>query len=412
MNIDLINEEMLKLALDSSIIDIEDVKRQLIMKEREELLSQHPWSISEGKDGKWRTYLPDKERGRKMVKRTTKKAIEDVVIEFYKQKKQKSDSKTFDDVYHSWRKVQDNLVCDNSIAKYNTDYKRYFENSDFSKKEIEKITEEDIKVFICNTVKSKKLCKKACKTLFGYIRNTINSARINKLIKDNPMEFLAAKQFYTYCTEIKRPKSKIIVSDEDMVKLYEQFYEDYKNKPEYIPTYAVHLATLTGMRVGELSALSWDCITDSYIIINKSEKYNRITKEYFIDETKNKKERIFPITDEIRNLLNMIKSIELSNGYISKWVFSNDNGRVHANIISSCLKNKCIQLGIDTRGIHALRRTVNSKMRCDGVSSTVAASLLGHTSEVNEQYYTFDISTLKEKATIISKINSEMKVAN
>ena len=50
-------------------------------------------------------------------------------------------------------------------------------------------------------------------------------------------------------------------------------------------------------------------------------------------------------------------------------------------------------------------------MRCDGVSATVAASLLGHTKEVNEQYYTFDVSTIGQKAGILSKINAKYKVA-
>ena len=129
------------------------------------------------------------------------------------------------------------------------------------------------------------------------------------MISENPLEFLEAKQFYKYCTETSKPQEKRLVSDNDMEMLYQRFKEDYQKHPEYIPTYAVHFATLTGMRVGEISALSWDCIMESYIIINKSEKYNRQTKEYYIDKTKNGKERIFPLTDEI-------KAVIYANGYL------------------------------------------------------------------------------------------------
>lgn len=405
------NDELLKYAVDNGMIDLSYVQEQIEMNKRKEYLNRHPYKISEGSDKKWRTYLPDKEHGRKMVKRNSKKEIEDILIEYYKSIDEKVEPKTFDDIYHHWRSVQNNLISDNSIAKYNTDYKRYFMDSDFSQKPIEGITEEDIKVFIVGTVKSQELCKKACKTLFGYIKNVINSARINRIITDNPMEFLEAKQFYKYCTEKQKPQEKRLISDSDMKKLYKRFYEDYKDHPNYMPTYAVHLASLTGMRVGELSALSWGDITNDYIVIRKSEKYNRITKQYFIDKTKNGKERIFPITEEIRNLLDMIKKAEISKGYICEWVFANEAGRIHASVISSCAKNKCRQLGIDEKGIHAYRRTLNSKMRCDGVSATVAASLLGHTKEVNEQYYTFDVSTIGQKAGILSKINAKYKAA-
>ena len=44
-------------------------------------------------------------------------------------------------------------------------------------------------------------------------------------------------------------------------------------------------------------------------------------------------------------------------------------------------------------------------MKCNGVSTTVAASLLGHSEEVNEKYYTFDTSSLKEKNNIVSQVN-------
>ncbi len=405
------SDELLKYAVENGMIDLSYVQEQIEMTKRKELLEKHPYKIWEGKDGKWRTYLLDNEHERKMVKRNLRKEIENVVIKFYEDQEEEEIPKTFENVYWHWRSVQDELIGDNSISKYNTDYKRYFADSKFSSKKIEEITEEDIKIFIVTTTKRLGLCKNATKTLFGYIKNVINSARINRYISNNPMEFLEARQFYKYCKEACKSKEKRVISDEDMQKLYQRFEEDYQKQPEYIPTYAVHLASLTGMRVGEISALSWDCVTESYIIINKSEKYNRITKEYFIDKTKNGKDRIFPITDEIRKLLDNVKRIEIKNGYICEWVFANNQGRIHASVISSCSKNKCRQLGIEEKGIHAYRRTVNSKLRCNGVSVTVAASLLGHTEEVNEHYYTYDVSSIKDKAAIISKVNDEFKNA-
>lgn len=39
------------------------------------------------------------------------------------------------------------------------------------------------------------LCRKATKTLFGYISRVIFNARKEKLIAENPVEFLQAKDF-------------------------------------------------------------------------------------------------------------------------------------------------------------------------------------------------------------------------
>ena len=98
----------------------------------------------------------------------------------------------------------------------------------------------------------------------------------------------------------------------------------------------------------------------------------------------------------------------MKSGYICEWVFANENGRIHAPIISSCTKNKCRQVGITEKGIHAYRKTVNSKMGCNGVSSVVAASLLGHSQEVNEEYYTFDVASLEDKIKVVSTMNKQM----
>ena len=90
-------------------------------------------------------------------------------------------------------------------------------------------------------------------------------------------------------------------------------------------------------------------------------------------------------------------------------MFANENGRIHAPVISSCTKNKCRQIGITEKGIHAYRKTVNSKLRCNGVSAVVASSLLGHSKQVNEQYYTFDITSIEDKVNIMSKVNYQIQ---
>lgn len=41
---------------------------------------------------------------------------------------------------------------------------------------------------------------------------------------------------------------------------------------------------------------------------------------------------------------------------------------------------------------------MNSNMKYAGVSGTVAASLLGHTEKVNEENYTYDVSSMEEKS--------------
>lgn len=103
-----------------------------------------------------------------------------------------------------------------------------------------------------------------------------------------------------------------------------------------------------------------------------------------------------------------MKKIQLKYGFSSEWVFANEEGRLHAPVVSSCIKNKCKQLDIPPKGIHAFRKTFNSNMRCSGVSDVVAAALLGHSVQVNRMYYTFDTSSLEDKREIVTNVHVHM----
>lgn len=103
-----------------------------------------------------------------------------------------------------------------------------------------------------------------------------------------------------------------------------------------------------------------------------------------------------------------IHNVQKQYGYESEYIFANENGRIHAPVISSCAKNKCKQVGIPYKSIHAYRRTFSSKLKCNGVSTTVAVSLLGHTEGVNEQYYTYDVTEMQDKRTMVEMVTKEI----
>ena len=79
--------------------------------------------------------------------------------------------------------------------------------------------------------------------------------------------------------------------------------------------YAVELAFYTGMRIGELTGLKWSNIREDLgcILIQYSEKLDRKEKRYYIAKTKTGKERLFPLTDDIKRILNEVKKQELKN---------------------------------------------------------------------------------------------------
>ena len=52
-------DELLKYAIKCGKLDLAQVQADYAMEEKRKIIEQHKYKIWEGKDGKWRTYLPE-----------------------------------------------------------------------------------------------------------------------------------------------------------------------------------------------------------------------------------------------------------------------------------------------------------------------------------------------------------------
>lgn len=416
--------KLLQMAIENDIISIDDLCRQLNDMNRKKILTEvHQYkiwsgdSVSKGKKYKfWYTYLPDKSfsNGKRLVKRSSLNKLEDVIVDFYNGKVpvKQENKRSFKTVFQNWVSFKQNIVSDSTVYRYNTDYSRFFENTAFENIDVRDINEEKILIFLSDTVKRLNLTQKAMKTLAGYINECMESARANKYIVVNPYTYVKPKLklISKMCSEgRKKSEEERVISKEDIKALLDKFQEDYILHPEYITPYAVEFAIYTGCRVGEIAALRWSDIQDGIITIRSSEKAHRVKGEpttYSIEGTKTGKERKIPVTPHIQDLLERVEKAENNIGCKNEFVFSNKNGRIISSRISDCIRKKCIQAGINQKSIHACRRTVNSTLRCLGMTSPVAASLMGHTEEVNENYYTYDVSKIEQKKKYLEQANT------
>lgn len=394
------NLDLLKYALGHGMIDMSYMQECIEMNKRKELLSKHPYSIWKSKDGKWHTYLPDEKKGRVPRRRNTQKEIEDLVVEYWTT----IENNTFKKRYQVWIERQINCGrSDNTISKYQSNYTRFFDGYEIESMNIYDINEDVIAKHFTNLLKSKDIPYRALKEAFGHINGVFEKAIKDKVIEENPCKYVDLEIYKRYCHDVPKKTSvqrtvslsekKIILSKTDRQKSMARF--------------ATKLALFTGMRVGELAGLKWEDINfdKGIITVQRSEKYNRISKEYYISTTKNCKVRNIPLTDEMRQVLSETKKEELKMGVMSEYVFCDKNGeRVHCRTISDHVRNLTLSKEFSsTKSIQAIRRTLNSNLKCLGVSTTVAAGILGHTEKVNEENYTYDISSIDDKREMVEK---------
>ena len=93
MNLDL------NYATEHGIIDLPYIQSIIDLKKREELLKEHPFDPWLGSDGYWYVYIPDVIKGRVRKKRSSKNAIEDVIVDY---QKSIQENPTIDEIFSEW----------------------------------------------------------------------------------------------------------------------------------------------------------------------------------------------------------------------------------------------------------------------------------------------------------------------
>jgi integrase len=400
--------QMLNYILEHGIIDIDTIQVGMEMDKRKELLKNHPYKIYKSTDGYWHTYIMQDGGKRKAIKKKTKEAVEEAIIGTVKVVK--FDKYSFKTRYEKWIERQRLCGrCGNTITKYRSEYKRFFEGYHFEAYDVREITEEDIAEHFTLVLKEKQIPYKAFKEVMGQVNGVFRKCAVDRIIKkdENPCEYIDIQMFKRFCkTAERKTATERTLSNTERRILLEKIHNPIANNNNPVVDMAVELSLYTGMRVGELAGLCWSSVDfeNSVIFIERSEKHDRETGEYYISTTKNDKVRIFPMTEEIRDVLERVKLYQDNNDIFSEFVFYGKSGKVHATAITNSARNKTMSDDFSgTKSIHAIRRTVNSRLRCAGVSATVASALMGHTERVNELNYTYDVSEMAEKLEVVKR---------
>lgn len=407
-NLSMSEKELLKFAIENGIIDTALVQEKVDMQKRANLLEKHPYKIWQGADGQWRTYLPDVVKGRVLRKRNSRVKIEDAVVEYWQKHESEDTGNLFSVRFNKWVERQEKCgISNNTICKYWADYKRFFQGEEIENMPVESIDADYVEEYFADKIRETNIPYRSVIGIFGYVNGVFEKSVRDRIITENPCRFVDTKVFKRCCTDDNtRDKAGRILSVDETNQLVSFMKKKISDSPDYIQQYVVLLAIYTGMRVGELAAITWDCVSfaDKYILVNKSEKYDRKEKRHYIAKTKNEKIRYVPMSEAARDVLKEIRKVQAKNGWLTEYVFSNENGQIHAKALSECARKRTRMAGIGEKSIHSIRRSFNSEMRCNGVSATVAASILGHSERVNQENYTYDVTQQEYKLSIVNAL--------
>ena len=417
---------LLKYWLECGILQIDDVMgsdKETIMKTVLEGI--HPYKIYRGTDGRWVTYVsdPTKPAGRRDVKRKSLSDMYKFLVKFYgiENAENKGKELTFEALYMEWIEYKKQFISasnskksisPSTVRRYERDFENFIEGTRFAKTAISDISTIELERFILNTIQKHEMSDRCAGNLFGYINQAFTYAKRSRYIRENPMELIDRNLMLSKCSvkPVKADADRILTTKE-LVALKDAIHLHESKKPEYMPDYAIEMAMLTGMRVGELAALKWNCVDDDYIHIDYSEHrldYKDKPSELIVGEPKNRKHRKIPLTNDMHLLFGRIKSLSFTEK--AEFVFSDKYGERHtAQEIGLAAIRRCREAGIEKGTIHRIRRTVSSILN-QKLPQKVVAEMLGHTETVNEMYYNYSIAEISEKTNALSQLSDIINV--
>lgn len=411
--------DVLQRALESGIVDINTLQAQVEKMLRDELLDLHCYEIYQGKDGKWYTYLPDQEKGRRFIKRTTQEAIEDVVVNYYEEQRIVAKRKSLEWVFKAWieEKIENLEITNGTYDRYHNDFKRFFTNSDLIEKSIDLITELDIEKFIRKTIVEMKLTSKAYSNLRTLFLGMFTWAKRNGYTEINIVQLFNSFKFSSKIFTKKKRDDTAQIFNEDEVELLLNYLIEHPS----MENLGLILVFNTGIRCGELAALKFTDFNykeNTLHICRQEIKYKSNIKGRCVHEvvgyTKTSSgDRTVILPD---GCINIVKRLRLMNPN-GVYLFEHSGERVLSGTFNDRLYSACTACHIPRRSMHKIRKTYGTTLLDADVDESLVMAQMGHSDiATTRKYYYYSNKNMDVKRSQINnalarkKSNEKMSV--
>ncbi|MBP3620954.1 MAG: site-specific integrase [Lachnospiraceae bacterium] len=405
------NEKIIELQsfLSGASIDDEDMLNMYNMMKKSKVLSIHTFKITPPaqKGKRWMTYYIDEEGNKKKICKTKEQDIYDMLYDIYFVKSAKVTIAELFDKFIERRKMQ--KLEPATIQRYHDYWNKYYINHKIVKKDISKITTNDIEEFYYSTIKEFEMTAKGYSNMSVILKDIFKHAKRDKLILYNVYDDIDMK--LNCCKpQTKKKKTERVYLPAEKSKLFKVINEEIKDNSK-TNGYAIFLQFKLALRIGELSALKWSDIdyVEKTIHIQRTEALGENRKRVVVEHVKLKSEfgdRYLPLSDYDIQILNLVKKFNEEHKYNSDYIFCNKKGRMTSRQLDNYLRTMCNNANIKEKSMHDIRRTVASEMYKNNVNIEVIRDFLGHSDIQTTFDYIYDCDSEETtKKIIINSLN-------
>ncbi len=213
-----------------------------------------------------------------------------------------------------------------------------------------------------------------------------------------------------YCSNLKMPSSEekeISVFTKKEQQVIESFCLNHK-KRNYI---GIVICLYTGIRLGELLALTWDDIdfNSNLLTINKTSYSAKVDgkTQIIVDKPKTKKSnRVIPLPNQLVKLLKIIKK-ESNSKYV---ITTRNSGIVGNRSYQRTFKFILKKVNVPYRNFHSLRHTFATNAIELGMDVKTLAEILGHTNAMIT-LNRYSHSLLNYKIEMMNKLGKNLNLS-
>jgi len=395
-----LTNEDLNFLVTRGIIDLPDIQSIIEMEKKKELVEKHPYKAWQGKNGSWYVYLPDKEKGRVLKRKSTKAGIENVIVAY---QKEQMDNPTIEEVFNEWNDYRRDLkkIAKSSHTRMKQTFNQHFK--EFGKKKIKTVTELEIIEFLERQIPEHNLSAKSFASLKTIMRGILKRAKRKGYISFSP-ELLFAdldvsdKEFHKTIKEDYE-----VVFDEHETALMLNYLKEHCD----IKNAGILLMFVTGVRIGELAALKHEDLnpeTGTVKIRRTETRYmeNGSTVYGIKDYPKTQagvREIVVPTSYQwlVRNLY--------ASSSEGDYIFKENDKRLTTYHLRKREYYVCNQTGVYKKSPHKIRATYDSILLDANVDRRMVKDQMGHSEiKVSENNYHRNRKSFDRKQQILDAI--------
>ena len=390
-------KDFLQFLENYATIDLTFIRQEYENMKRQQILDQT--KIWKATDGRWKAYVEVAGK-RRLIAKSNRAALEDEIIENYKDPKIK-----FKDCFDSWvsEKLEYGEIQKQTYDRYTADYKRYIHGTELETKEIKQIDELYLENFIKTSIAEGHLTAKNWGNLRILLSGAMVYARKHGYTEMRMSLFLAELNLSSKIFERR------VVLDEEQVfsREEETLIKKYVADNEDMLGLGVILAFETGLRVGEVAALRWSDYQGDTLIVQRTEIKYKNERGEWIEEVRNFTKgrdgiRQVVLTDEAQRYMNKLYEY---TGSRDGYVFLRDGKRIKAAWLSNKIETLCRCAGVRFRSFHKMRKTYATKLENAGVSDIVKIKQLGHTEILTtKKHYFYSNEQVADIKAVLEKV--------